>query len=570
MHQSSVCWLPRPFRCGRIVHRRSPNPTGYLSVTRLYYACLIVIAAYLIGCSNDSANSDHRARDNEQAAPPAAELLAETEVIEEPPIAAAESDSAAELKEFLPEEVVRLWEPWHGDLPGMIERRAIRVVVPFGGYQFYYDRGKPRGAIIELLGHLETFLNKELGRRHVRVYIVPIPLSRDLLLPSLLQGNADLVAADLTITDIRDEQVTFTRPLLKKISEVVVTGPASPGLNTVTDLSGKEIVVRESSSYYEHLQSLAQQFEKDGMAPLTIRNADELLEAEDLLEMLNAGLIPLTVMDDYKAMYWADVFPDLVVREDLAINKNGEIAWAMRNENPELAALVKKFLRKYGKGTLVGNDTFNRYLANADRVRCATSLESIQMYPELAGSLQKYAEMYGYDWLMLAAQGFQESGLRQDRRSPVGAIGIMQVKPTTAADRNVAISGIEEQDNNIHAGAKYMRFLADRYFSDDVDALNQWFFALAAYNAGPARVAKLRSEAARNGYDRNRWFGNVEIIAARRIGAETVGYVSSIYKYFVGYQLAITRRAEKRERFGTELGGCAAEFNDSLSDPAAL
>jgi len=335
----------------------------------------------------------------------------------------------------------------------------------------------------------------------------------------------------------------------------------------VSDLSGKEIVVRASSSYYEHLQFLARQFEEDGMAPLTIRNADELLEAEDLLEMLNAGLIPLTVMDDYKAMYWANVFPDLVVREDLAIHKNGEIAWAMRSENPELAALLKKFLRKYGKGTLVGNDTFNRYLANADRVRCATSLESIEKYPELVGSLQKYAEMYDFDWLMLAAQGFQESGLQQNRRSPVGAIGVMQVKPTTAADRNVAISGIEEQDNNIHAGAKYMRFLADRYFSGDVDTLNQWFFALAAYNAGPARVARLRSEAVRSGYDRNRWFGNVEIIAAKRIGAETVGYVSSIYKYFIGYQLAVIRRAEKRERFGTELGGCAAELDNSSGDP---
>lgn len=504
-------------------------------MTQRHFACLIIAVFCLVSCSNDQSEVDKKRA-----------------------MGAAESDSAAELEEFLPEEMERLWAPWQGDLSGMIERRTIRVGVPFGGYQFYYDGGKPRGAIVELIGHLENFLNKDLGRRHVRVHAMLIPLSRDLLLPSLLQGNLDMIAGDLTITDKRDEHMTFTRPLLKNINEVIVTGPASPPLNAISDLSAKEIVVRESSSYYEHLQRLAQQFEEAGTAPLLIRKSDELLEAEDLLEMLNAGLIRLTVMDDYKARFWADVFPELVVREDLVINKNGEIAWAMRSDSTELAALLDKFLRQFGKGTLVGNDTFNRYLANADWLRCATSLESIESSTELKTPLQKYAEMYDYDWLMLAAQGFQESGLRQDRRSPVGAIGIMQVKPTTAADRNIAVSNIEKPDNNIHAGAKYMRFLTDRYFSDDVDALNQWFFALAAYNAGPARVAKLRAEATRSGYDRNRWFDNVEIIAAKRIGAETVGYVSNIYKYFIGYQLAALKRSQKSERFGSELDGCRA------------
>jgi membrane-bound lytic murein transglycosylase MltF len=187
-------------------------------------------------------------------------------------------------------------------------------------------------------------------------------------------------------------------------------------------------------------------------------------------------------------------------------------------------------------------------------VRCAN--DSIDKYPEVVQSLQKYASQFDYDWLMLAAQGYQESGLRQDRRSSAGAIGIMQIKPSTAADSNVGVDNVEQLDNNIHAGAKYMRFLADRYFSDDVDALNQWFFALAAYNAGPARVASLRAEAQKNGYDRNNWFDNVEIIAAKRIGTETVTYVGNIYKYYVGYQLAALRIEEQRERYGADITGC--------------
>ncbi|MDH5260854.1 MAG: transporter substrate-binding domain-containing protein [Gammaproteobacteria bacterium] len=467
-----------------------------------------------------------------------------------------ESAVVAEFSSVLPEEFARLWQPWTGDLAGMIERRAIRVVVPFGGYQFYYEQGKPRGAIIEMLRHLETFLNDELERRHVRVHIVPIPMGREHLLTSLLQGNADLIAADLTITAARSGAVTFTRPLLKNINEVVLTGPSSPVLKSIDDLSGREIVVKESSSYYEHLLSLSRRFEEAGKSPPIIVKANEILEAEDLLEMLHAGMIPLTVLDDYKARFWADVFPNLVVRDDLILNQGGEIAWAVRTSSTELSALLERFLRQYGKGTLVGNDIFKRYLSSADRVRCAGNIEAVEKYPELVKPLQAYADMYDFDWLMLASQGFQESGLRQDRRSPAGAVGVMQIKPSTAADKNVGIDSVDDVDNNIHAGAKYLRFLADRYFSDGIDPLNQWFFALAAYNAGPARVASLRDEAAENGYDRNRWFDNVEIIAARRIGAETVGYVSSIYKYYVGYQLARVRRDERREQYGTELTGC--------------
>lgn len=529
------------------------NPRSHVFAT-----CLLLVGGLALGaCGNgksatgdDPANGPEPATGGEidpaTAAPRAGEPSETVEVREDDPA----------FDGMLPEEFKQLWAPWTGDLPGMIERRAVRVVVPFGGYQFYYDRGRPQGAVIELLQRLETFLNKELGRRHIRVYVVPVPMSRDRLIPDLLAGQADLVAADLTITTDRHEQVAFTRPLIKGVSEVVVTGPASPKLDSTGDLSGREVVVRESSSYYEHLSALSESLVKDGKQAIRIHKADELLEAEDLLEMLHAGMIPLTVMDDYKAEFWSGVFPDITVRDDLVINENGSIAWAHRADSPELAALLDRFLRRYGRGTLVGNDTFNRYLASSEKVRCA--LESIDRYPDVVQAMQKYATEFDYDWLMLAAQGFQESALRQNRRSHAGAVGIMQIKPSTAADPNVDVSNIEKLDNNIHAAAKYMRFLADRYFTDDdIDTLNRWFFALAAYNAGPARVANLRSEAGKSGYDRNRWFDNVEIIAAKRIGAETVGYVGNIYKYYVGYQLAALRIEEERERFGAEDAGCS-------------
>ncbi len=348
--------------------------------------------------------------------------------------------------------------------------------------------------------------------------------------------------------------------MLKDIDEVVVTGPGAPPIEILDDLAGQEIVVRESSSYYEHLQFLVNAFETRGLEPPDIHLADEILEAEDLLEMVNGGMIDITVMDDYKAEFWAAVFPNIVVRDDLILNKGGSIAWAMRKDNPEFAAIIEGFLKRYGKGTLVGNDTYNRYLSNAQSVRCSHTRRSLQEMQDLISVFRKYGEKYDFDWLMLAAQAFQESGLRQDRRSPAGAIGIMQIKPSTAADRNVGIDDVTNVDSNVHAGARYMRFIADRYFArEKIDDLNQWLFSLAAYNAGPAKINRYRREAAENGYDPNRWFDNVEIIAARRIGGETVTYVSNVFKYYVGYQMTFERGAIREERYAAELQECADE-----------
>ena len=514
------------------------NPVAALTVA--------VLAIIVAACSNET-NGQEPSTDQVPK-----QATVEVEQAEEP-------EEYPSVDEILPEPMATLWQPWHGDLDGIIERRVIRVLVPFGGYQYYFFRGRPKGAIVELLQKMEKHLNDELGRKHIKVYVAPIPVSRDQLIPFLLDGHGDMIAADLTVTEARSRQLQFSRPLLKGINEVIITGPSSPPIKDLNDLSGVEVVVRASSSYFEHLQKLNEQFARDGRDPVFIHEADELLEAEDLLEMVNAGLIPTTVLDDYKAEFWQRVFPKIVVREDISINDNGVIAWAMLPDSKELAAYVERFLRKNGRGTLVGNDTYNRYLADASRVRCAMSPNRTDGMDELVSLFKTYGEQYRFDWLMLAAQGYQESHLKQSRKSHVGAVGVMQIKPSTAADPNVGIEDVTILENNIHAGAKYMRFISDRYFSDHMDELDRWLFSLAAYNAGPARVAKLRKEASENGLDRNSWFGNVEIIAGRRIGRETVTYVSSIYKYYVGYKLAEVRFAEERDRHGTELTGCAEE-----------
>lgn len=475
------------------------------------------------------------------------------------PGAIASKRASLAVDDVLPQPFRELWLPWKGDLEGMVDRRVVRIVTAYGGYQFYYDGGQPRGAIYELTERFEDFLNEKLERRRIKVYVALIPVSRDQLIPSLLDGHADIVAADLTITRDRSRDVSFTEPLLNDVNEVVVTGPSAPELATIYDLPGATIHVRRSSSYYEHLQRTGDWMRHEGLPQPDVEPLDELLEAEDILEMVSAGMIGMTVLDDYKAEFWSAVFPDIEVRNDIVVHEGGSIAWATRQGSPELLATLNDFLDEYGRGTLIGNDTYNRYLDDASDIRCADTVRSSEGLTQLADVFREYGDQYGFDWLKLAAQGFQESRFNQARKSSAGAVGIMQIKPSTAADPNVGIDDVSTADNNIHAGTRYMRFLADRYFSDeDIDGLNQWLLTLAAYNAGPARVIALRKEARENGYDPDLWFDNVEIIAARRIGRETVTYVSNIYKYYVGYQMAYARRQAHERRHADTLTSCGA------------
>ena len=156
------------------------------------------------------------------------------------------------------------------------------------------------------------------------------------------------------------------------------------------------------------------------------------------------------------------------------------------------------------------------------------------------------ASEYDLDYLLMMAQGYQESRLDQNAKSRVGAIGVMQVMPATG--KSLEVGNIRQLDPNIHAGVKYIRFMIDNYYAKEpMDRLNKGLFAFASYNAGPARVQSLRAEAKKRGLDPNLWFRNVEFVAAERIGQETVTYVANIYKYYVAYTLLAEANAEKEQ-----------------------
>lgn len=435
---------------------------------------------------------------------------------------------------------------WTGDWDGMVTRNQVRVLVPFSKTFYFLDGGRQRGLTYDLMKIFEKQINANLQRKTVQVQFVFIPVNRDEFIPNLLNGIGDIAAGDLTITPESQQLVDFSEPFLTNVREIVVTGPSSPTFSSLDDLSGHTIHVRKSSSFYEHLVRLNASFKLAGQPEITLVPEEENLEDEDLLEMVNAGLLPILVMDAPLAEFWAKIFKNIRLHPDIALNTDGKIAWAFRKNSPKLAKVINQFARNNKKGSLIGNMLFTRYLQNTTYVKNALATQERKKFQRLMHMFEKFAKPYGFDWVLAMALGYQESMLDQRKRSLAGAIGVMQLLPSTARDPNVNIPNINKLEPNIHAGVKYLHFLHDRYFKDpDMDLLNQWLFSIASYNAGPAKIAKLRTEAAAMGMNSNRWFKNVELVAAKRIGRETVQYVSNIYKYFIAYRLILEKEAMK-------------------------
>lgn len=445
-----------------------------------------------------------------------------------------------------------IMQPQKGDLPDMINRRAIRVLTTYSKTFFFIDKGTQRGATHDLFIALEKDLNnqlakeKKLKQKHLKVRIVFIPVTRDNLFKALNEGKGDIAAANLTITSSRQEQVAFTTPLYSDVKELLVSGPSSPDVKNLEQLSGKTVFVRRSSSYYESLQTLNARFAKASLPPVILQKAPEALEDEDLLEMLNAGLIPLIVVDRHKALFWKQVFPKIQVHENIVLRDGGSIAWAVRKDNPQLLAELNNFVKHNRQGSTLGNTILLRYLRSATYVKNAAANRERAKFLQMVEIFRKYGERYDVDWLLMAAQGYQESRLNQSVRSHVGAIGVMQVMPATG--KELQVGDIKKIDPNIHAGVKYMRWMIDHYYGDQpMTPLDKALFSLASYNAGPARIARLRAETQKRGFDPNIWFGNVENLAAEKIGAETVTYVSNIYKYYIAYRLIMDDIARKQK-----------------------
>jgi membrane-bound lytic murein transglycosylase MltF len=440
---------------------------------------------------------------------------------------------------------------WTGDFDGMIRRRHIRVLVPYSRSLYYNDKGRERGITVDFVRDFEGYINKkyrtELGKRPITIYIVPT--TRDELLEKVAAGLGDIAAGNLTITDERRKLVDFAAPSNQRpMAEIVVTGPKSPAIATADDLAGRTVHVRETSSYHESLLALNARFESEGKAPAKLVLVPDALEDEDMMEMVNAGLLEAIVVDDWKARMWAQVLPKIKVNEGAVLRGDSQTGWAIRKGSPQLEAALLDFYANFIQKQNLNVARQAQYFKRIKQMKDPTRAADAKRFDQTLALFTKYGEKYDFDPLLLAAQGYQESLLDQNAKSHVGAVGIMQIMPATGAELNVGDINVAE--SNVHAGTKYMHQLMSRYFKDaNFSEANRSLFAFASYNAGPGRISQMRKEAVKRGLDPDKWFNNVELVTAEKVGIETTTYVRNIFKYYVSYRLMLdVQQAQKKAR----------------------
>jgi membrane-bound lytic murein transglycosylase MltF len=426
------------------------------------------------------------------------------------------------------------------DFDAMLERRAIRFYLPYSRSLYFIDKGRERGIAADVIREFERWVNrkyaKQLGKRPFTAFAVVA--TRDKLLSDLLEGHADVAVGNVKAIDELLTQIDFAG-LDQNITttEILVTGPASPAIASIDELSGKTVHLREVSSQYAALKALNERFKREGKPEAKAVFVPNALEDEDLLEMLNAGLVQAVITDDWRARMWAQVLPKVTVHEDIQLRPKTKMGWAIRKNSPKLAAELNEFHAYYAKQAGGIPALQRQYMSRIKALKNATASADQKRYLALIEVFEKYGKQYNFEPMMLAAQGYQESTLDQNAKSPVGAIGVMQIMPATGAE--LKVGDIHQAEANIHGGAKYMDQLMTRYFKDaKFDEQNRTLFAFASYNAGPGNISKMRKEAVKRGLDPDQWFNNVEVITAEKIGIETTTYVRNIFKYYVAYKLA--------------------------------
>ncbi len=436
-------------------------------------------------------------------------------------------------------------ENYRDDLGGLIERRTIRVLVNYSPTNFFIVGGKPGGFEYDLVEEFHQSLKKMTPKANWPIIFIYKPVAFSDLLPLLESGYGDVAVGGLTITAERQKSVSFTKPYLVNVAEVIVSSAKALPIKTIDDMAGRSVLINISSSFAEHLNDVNRDLISRKLKPIEAIPANEKLTDEDILQMVSAGIVDYTVADLHVAQIWQQVLPSIKIHEDIILNAKGRLAWAVRKDSPQLLKALNSSLHEVKKGSLLGNIYFKKYFEQTKWIENPLNEGGSKKLNERRVLFETYGEKYGIDWLALAALGYQESKLDQSVTSNAGAVGIMQVLPSTAAGDPINILNVDKLEPNIHAGTKYLAHLRDHYFNGpEIEGQDRLDFMLAAYNAGPSKFQSMRKQAAKEGLDPNKWFSNVEQIARRIIGRETVDYVANITKYYSAYRLAYNYKAE--------------------------
>lgn len=433
-------------------------------------------------------------------------------------------------------------EPWTGDLDGMKDRQVIRILVPYSKTLFFYDKEKEMGVLHEMGLSLEKWANTHAdgAADEGNIRIVFVPVAEDRLLPDLKAGLGDIAAGGLTTEPEGMIGLELSGALAPNSGAVIVTRKRGDPVPELERLSGRQVAIHATSAAYLPLRQLSDKMVAEGKRPINLITVPEELQDEDLLQMVNGGLLSVAVVDGYVAAFWSQVLSGIVVRDDLLDYGGNELAWAVREDSPQLKRLMEGFLARNKPSTFAAA-SLKKYLGDTALPNNATADGEMVKFNQAIDMFKKYGDAYDLDHLMMMALGYQESRLNQKARNPYGPVGMMQITQATAATSVVGIRGIEKDaGRNVEAAAKYLRYIADSYLADpNMDQTNRTLMAFVGYNAGPKNLERVRDAAVKSGLNPNVWFNNVELAAAQTLGRKSVEYVSNIYKYYTAYRVAV-------------------------------
>jgi membrane-bound lytic murein transglycosylase MltF len=485
--------------------------------------CLVAAIVLVLGCERDSIEPTPMAR---------------PDAVDHAESRPAEIERAKTTNELRGDHV---GDRYPASLESVVEKRFLRVLTSQNAFDFYLHRGQRGGYQYEMVEAFTRFLNQRHapGRNELPIQFELIPVHSDQMIPLLLEGAADMIAARLTITPERAALVRFSRPY-RSVDELLVSHDRMPPLGAIEELGGRTVAVRASSSYHESLQSLDSAFQEAGLPPMDLVSVDESLETERILELVAARRFSYTVADSIVAKLALEAHPQLRIAEGVALRRDGKLAWATQTSAIGLAQEMNAFLERYEEGSLLGNIAIAKYFEAENELanRLADGgTATLSAYDDL---FKRHAAQFGLDWRLVAATAYQESRFDPAAHNRWGAVGLMQIKPSTAREPYVDIplvEGPEHVSDNVKAGVKYLSWIKKRYFDAEADMRerDRIRMALAAYNAGPGAIINARRRARKLGLDPNRWFRHVELALLDMRKMEPVKYVSEINQRYLAY-----------------------------------
>lgn len=409
----------------------------------------------------------------------------------------------------------------------------VRMAVSYDRSIYVDAKGQKLGASPEIVKTLGDFLSAKYKRK-ISVNLVPTMPGK--LLEAVDAGHADFAMGYVDeYTKKLDPERYLIYPHPRHEKHVLVSGPTATPVDNLSELSGDMVCLgrQTETPVFDELNKALQ---KSGQKGIHVYKDHLVLDDEDLLQMLNDGLLPYVFVAEWKAKLWAPLLKNIRINQETAVVGATTEGLVIQRENQALGDDILEYvvspymesaLNKYRNGDFKYRE---RALKNP-----ANPVEW-NRYLGMKGYFDRYGAESRIEPLFVAALGFQETMLNQSLVSPMGAIGVMQLLPTTGA--SMKVGNIRELEPNIHAGAKYMgSLLYGMSIDDDFPRFERALFAVAAYNAGPNNIKKVRELAAQMGFNPNKWFLNVEMVAARMIGLETFFYVRNVYKYYVTYDV---------------------------------